>query len=83
MADKSIYKAEFFNYKTGQTDRRGQDILNWQDYLPQDTATQGLYEVYKKLGDTPRQAAKKVLLRITATPKGRTDQALWDKAEKD
>jgi len=53
----------WYNYKTSEYDYREMPT-NFSDYIPQYKAAQSLYDLYIKMGDTPRKAAEKVLLNI-------------------
>lgn len=49
------------NMRTGETDWRSTPPQDFTDYIPQDGLAQGIYRRYMQLGDTPLEAALKVL----------------------
>lgn len=55
------FALEWYNFKTAQIETIKGKILNYSPYIPQDPASQGLYRVYIKMGDTPTESAIKVL----------------------
>lgn len=55
----------WWNYLTQEYERRMGEPDSFEHYLPQDAASQGLYQAYRKMGDTPLDAAQKVLELLT------------------
>jgi hypothetical protein len=50
-----------YNYRTKEYDSVPLPIDDWSDYIPQDVASQGLYEIYREEGKSSAEAAEKVL----------------------
>jgi hypothetical protein len=49
------------NMRTGETDWRSTPPQDYSDYIPQDESVQALYRLYQQMGDSPSDAALKVL----------------------
>lgn len=60
MKQESFY----YNFRTGDYDARSTTPDDWSDYLPQNPPAQNLYRLYLKMGDTPDDAALKVLSAV-------------------
>lgn len=56
---------KMYNFKTGRYEDVELPVEDWSNYIPQDRASQALYKVYQKMGYTPREAARKVLILWT------------------
>lgn len=50
----------WYNYKTGEHDYR-ETPIDFSDYISQDSAGQAMYWLCQKMGDSPIDAAMKVL----------------------
>ena len=54
-----------YNFKTEQYESVSPDSLqDWSDYIPQYPAAQNLYRLYREMGDSPTEAAMKVLTLV-------------------
>ena len=51
----------YWNFRTQQYDYLLAAPEDWSDYISQTEAAQNLYRLYQQLGDTPVDAALKVL----------------------
>lgn len=54
----------YYNFKTKEYEYRNTPD-DWEDYIPQDEAAQGLYQCHKMLGKSNIEAAKETLLAVT------------------
>lgn len=49
------------NFRTGETDWLYESPTDYSDYISQHPSAQMLYRLYQEMGDTPQEAALKVL----------------------
>ena len=63
----------WYNFRTGQYDARDEppDGDEWRDYISQIPAAQSMFGIYVEMGDTPIDAAIKVL-PATIAPQEKT-----------
>lgn len=64
---KTISINTIYNYRTEKNEYVSLPITDWEDYIPQGQEAQSLYNLYQEIGDTPTEAAKKVLLICVGT----------------
>ncbi len=54
----------YYNFRTNEYDMLDEAPADWSAYISQEPAAQALYKLYQDIGDTPSEAALKVL-RLT------------------
>jgi hypothetical protein len=60
-----VFCFEYYNFKTRNNKEVKEPIVDYSPYIPQNVASQGLYKVYIEMGNTPEEAAIKVMKVIT------------------
>ena len=62
-------QSQWYNFRTGQYETRDTpDGGEWVDYISQEPAAQNLYILYVAQGETPFNAALKVLASMSRRP---------------
>lgn len=59
--NKQQFATGWHNFSTGETDWLYESPTDYSPYISQQPSAQALYRLYQEMGDTPQQAALKVL----------------------